>query len=167
LTDDLIWVGVQYNYCSRTISAGPGVFEMGMTLGELTKAIQQHIDLEMDSEVAQGMAEHALGFFGFYNRIIDNALEPTDRNLFYMFQDYNLLTTESEETTLWDGREWRIHYWKFKPDLRESVEAYMQRSKKTEEIDPFADVYSSGDAGQIWTRESEKVVNPNAFTSDW
>ena len=43
----------------------------------------------------------------------------------------------------------------------------MQRSKKTEEIDPFADVYSSGDAGQIWTRESEKVVNPNAFTSDW
>ena len=140
---------------------------MGMTLGELTKAIQQHIDLEMDSEVAQGMAEHALGFFGFYNRIIDNALEPTDRNLFYMFQDYNLLTTESEETTLWDGREWRIHYWKFKPDLRESVEAYMQRSKKTEEIDPFGDVYLSGDAGQIWTRESEIVVNPNAFTSDW
>ena len=140
---------------------------MGMTLGELTKAIQQHIDLEVDSEVAQGMAEHALGFFGFYNRIIDNALEPTDRNLFYMFQDYNLLTTESEETTLWDGREWRIHYWKFKPDLRESVEAYMQRSKKTEEIDPFGDVYLSGDAGQIWTRESEKVVNPNAFTSDW
>lgn len=167
LTDDLIWVGIQYNYCSRSNCSGRGVLEMGMTLGELTRAIQQHIDLEMDDEVAQGMAEHALGFFGFYNRIIDNALEPTDRNLFYMFQDYNLLTTESEETTLWDGREWRIHYWKFKPDLRESVEAYMQRSKKTEEIDPFADIYSSGDAGQIWTRESEKVVNPNAFTSDW
>ena len=59
---------------------------MGMTLGELTKAIQQHIDLEMDSEVAQGMAEHALGFFGFYNRIIDNALEPTDRNLSTCFR---------------------------------------------------------------------------------
>ena len=43
---------------------------MTMTLAELTKAIQQHIDLEMDAEVAQGMAEHALGFFGFYNRII-------------------------------------------------------------------------------------------------
>ena len=46
--------------------------DMTMTLAELTKAIQQHIDLEMDAEVAQGMAEHALGFFGFYNRIIDN-----------------------------------------------------------------------------------------------
>ena len=53
---------------------GGGGFEMGMTLGELTKAIQQHIDLDMDSEFAQGIAEHALGFFGFYNRIIDNAL---------------------------------------------------------------------------------------------
>ena len=72
--------------------------------------------MEMDPEVAGGMAEHVLGFFGFYDRIIDNALEPTDRNLFYMFQDYDLLTTESEETTLWDGREWRIHYWRFKPD---------------------------------------------------
>ena len=144
-----------------------GGFQMSMTLGDLTKAIQQAVDLDMEDEVAQGMAEHALGFFGFYNRIIDNALEPTDRNLFYMFQDVNLLTTESEETTLWDGREWRIHYWKFKPDLREIVEAYMQRSKKTEDIDPYGDVYSSGDAGQIWTRESEKVVSPNAFTSDW
>lgn len=149
------------------VKSGGGGFQMSMTLGDLTKAIQQAVDLDMEDEVAQGMAEHALGFFGFYNRIIDNALEPTDRNLFYMFQDVNLLTTESEETTLWDGREWRIHYWKFKPDLRESVEAYMQRSKKTEDIDPYGDVYSSGDAGQIWTRESEKVVNPNAFTSDW
>ncbi len=138
---------------------------MGMTLPELTKAIQQHIDLDMDTEVAQGMAEHALGFFGFYNRIIDNALEPTDRNLFYMFQDYDLLTTESEETTLWDGREWRIHYWKFKPDLRERVEAYMQRNLQEEDIDPFADIYST-DGPSIWTREAERITNPNAFTSD-
>ena len=95
---------------------------MGMTIAELTEAIRQHIDKEMEAEVASGMAEHALGFFGFYDRIIDNALEPTDRNLFYMFQDYDLLTTESEETTLWDGREWRIHYWRFKPELKENWE---------------------------------------------
>ena len=103
---------------------------------------------------------------GFYNRIIDNALEPTDRNLFYMFQDYDLLTTESEETTLWDGREWRIHYWKFKPDLKERMESYMQRQRQPEDIDPFADIYGT-DGRTIWTRESEKVANPNAFTSDW
>ena len=54
-----------------------------MTLNELTEAIRQHIDTEMDAEVASGMAEHALGFFGFYDRIIDNALEPTDSCLLY------------------------------------------------------------------------------------
>ncbi len=135
-----------------------------MTMMELTEAIRQHIDMEMDPEVAGGMAEHALGFFGFYDRIIDNALEPTDRNLFYMFQDYDLLTTESEETTLWDGREWRIHYWRFKPELRERVEAYMNREVEVVEVDPFGDVY--GDAGSIWMREGDKPVNPNAFTSD-
>ena len=135
-----------------------------MTMAELTEAIRQHIDMEMDPEVACGMAEHALGFFGFYDRIIDNALEPTDRNLFYMFQDYDLLTTESEETTLWDGREWRIHYWRFKPELRERVEAYMNREVEVVEVDPFGDVY--GDAGSIWTRDGDKPKNPNAFTSD-
>jgi len=169
----------EVNMCRKTIhngsrgrlSAMPGQslrggIKMGMTMGELTRAIQQHIDTEMDSEVAQGMAEHALGFFGFYNRIIDNALEPTDRNLFYMFQDYDLLTTESEETTLWDGREWRIHYWKFKPDLRERVEAYMQRNLEPEDIDPFADIYG-GNGAAIWTKEAERVKNPNAFNAKW
>lgn len=137
---------------------------MGMTLDELTEAIRQHIDMEMEKDVASGMAEHALGFFGFYNRIIDNALEPTDRNLFYMFQDYDLLTTESEETTLWDGREWRIHYWKFKQGLREKVESYMSRQVKDVKIDPFGDVY--GDVGEVvWNRSMEKVANPNAFNA--
>ena len=139
---------------------------MGLTLQDLTQAIRNRVDADMEVSVAESIAEHALGFFGFSNRIIDNALEPNDRNLFYQLQDYDLLTTESEETTLWDGREWRIHYWKFKPDLRERVEAYMQRALQTEDIDPYSDIYAI-DASTIWTRESEKVKNPNAFTSDW
>ena len=72
----------------------------GDDIKRIDRSIRQHIDTEMDVKVASGMAEHALGFFGFYDRIIDNALEPTDRNLFYMFQDYDLLTTESEETAV-------------------------------------------------------------------
>ena len=90
---------------------------MGLKLQDLTQAIRNRVDADMEVSVAESIAEHALGFFGFSNRIIDNALEPNDRNLFYQLQDYDLLTTESEETTLWDGREWRIHYWKFKPPL--------------------------------------------------
>ena len=138
---------------------------MGMSLHELTEAIRQHIDSEMEADVASGMAEHALGFFGFYERIIDNALEPTDRNLFYMFQDYDLLTTESEETTLWDGREWRIHYWRFKPELREKVLSYMDSTKEEIEVDPFSDIY--GEIGEmVWNRDDDMPSNPNAFTND-
>ena len=115
---------------------------MGMTLAELTLAIRRKVDIEMEVIVAESIAEHALGFFGFSNRIIDNALEPTDRNLFYQLQDYDLLTTESEETTLWDGREWRIHYWKFKPDAREFARRAMNEDAQAKEDEGrYAGIY--------------------------
>jgi len=114
---------------------------MGLTLAQLTQAIRHKVDIDMETAVAESIAEHALGFFGFSNRIIDNALEPTDRNLFYQLQDYDLLTTESEETTLWDGREWRIHYWKFKADAEELARLSAVEDKSEEEEDPYAGIY--------------------------
>ena len=114
---------------------------MGMTLAELTQAIRSKVDSEMEVIVAESIAEHALGFFGFSNRIIDNALEPTDRNLFYQLQDYELLTTESEETTLWDGREWRIHYWKFKADAREFARRAKTEGENKDAEVPYAGIY--------------------------
>ena len=111
---------------------------MGLKLQDLTQAIRNRVDADMEISVAESIADHALGFFGFSNRIIDNALEPNDRNLFYQLQDYDLLTTESEETTLWDGREWRIHYWKFKPNASQ----YAARGDDDdEEEDPYAGLY--------------------------
>ena len=114
---------------------------MGLTLAQLTQAIRRKVDIDMETVVAESIAEHALGFFGFSNRIIDNALEPTDRNLFYQLQDYDLLTTESEETTLWDGREWRIHYWKFKSNAEELARLWEQKEDSSEEEDPYAGIY--------------------------
>jgi len=114
---------------------------MGLTLAQLTQAIRYKVDIDMETAVAESIAEHALGFFGFSNRIIDNALEPTDRNLFYQLQDYDLLTTESEETTLWDGREWRIHYWKFKANAEELARLSAVEDKSEEEEDPYAGIY--------------------------
>ena len=115
---------------------------MGLTLAQLTSAIRSKVDSDMEVVVAESIAEHALGFFGFSNRIIDNALEPTDRNLFYQLQDYDLLTTESEETTLWDGREWRIHYWKFKANAEEFARAAAEAALLNQkDKDPYADVY--------------------------
>mgnify|MGYP001403754036 FL=1 len=127
---------------------------MGLTLAQLTQAIRRKVDEDMETVVAEGIAEHALGFFGFSNRIIDNALEPNDRNLFYQLQDYDLLTTESEETTLWDGREWRIHYWKFKSTAEAFALAAMDmRNKKEVDEDPYAGIYDDMPAN-LWKERS-------------
>ena len=92
-----------------------GNMERIITLNRLTEAIinsyQEH---NMSKDDAQNMAYHILIIFGFGDRIVDNILEPEDRDLFYMLEDFGLLVTEREETTLYDGREWRIHYWLLK-----------------------------------------------------
>jgi len=88
-----------------------------LTVEDLTQAILNSIDREdMESDAARQMANHVLNFFGFNDTIIDNILEPEDRDAFYMLEDLGLLQTEREETTLYDGREWRIHYWMFRKD---------------------------------------------------
>jgi DNA-binding transcriptional ArsR family regulator len=89
-----------------------------VTVEDLTLAIKNSIDknVGMEEEQAYMLARHVLNFFGYSDRIIDNILEPEDRDAFYMLEDAGLLTTEREETTLYDGREWRIHYWLFRKD---------------------------------------------------
>lgn len=91
--------------------------ESVLTLENLTIAIRNGIDREgMPEEQAKEMAQHILNFFGYSERMIDNVLEPEDRDAFYMLEDTGILTTEREETTLYDGREWRIHYWLFRKE---------------------------------------------------
>ncbi len=88
-----------------------------LTVDDLTRAIRNSIDRRgMPDEEARHMAQHVMNFFGYSERIIDNILEPEDRDAFYMLEDSGLLTTEREETTLYDGREWRIHYWLFRKE---------------------------------------------------
>ena len=83
----------------------------------LAKAIRRSVGHEgMRPEDARSIAAHVLNFFGFNERIIDNVLEPDDRDTFYMLEDTGILETERDETTLYDGREWRIHYWMFRKD---------------------------------------------------
>jgi hypothetical protein len=83
----------------------------------LAKAIRRSVGHDgMRAEDASAIAAHVLNFFGFNERIIDNVLEPDDRDTFYMLEDSGILETERDETTLYDGREWRIHYWMFRKD---------------------------------------------------
>ena len=101
-----------------------------LTVDDLTRAIQNSIDKAgMKEDEARTMAQHVLNFFGYNDRIIDNVLEPEDRDAFYMLEDSGLLTTEREETTLYDGREWRIHYWMFR---KEKIMQLVQTSRALE-----------------------------------
>lgn len=83
-------------------------------IDELSLAISKGLSLQnrsMSQEEAFEAAEHLINFFGYSDRVIDNMLEPEDRDAFYTMEDIGVLQTEREETTLFDGREWRIHYW--------------------------------------------------------
>jgi len=58
-----------------------------LTVDDLTRAIKNSIDRTgMKEEEARAMAQHVLNFFGYSERIIDNVLEPEDRDAFYMLE---------------------------------------------------------------------------------
>ena len=113
-----------------------------ITVDDLTLAIEHSIDSDMklEHEEAFDLAQHVLNFFGYSNRIIDNVLEPEDRDAFYMLEDSGVLTTEREEITLYDGREWRIHYWLFK---NEKIQDLINNIKPVQEevVEETEDIY--------------------------
>ena len=85
-----------------------------ITLDDLSKAISNRVGIDIDE--AQRDAGFVMDIFGFDDRVIDNVLDPEDRQLFYILEEEGMLTTEREETTLYDGREWRTHYWRLRKD---------------------------------------------------
>ncbi len=122
-----------------------------LTVEHLTKAIKNSIDKAgMPEEEARAMAQHVMNFFGYSERIIDNVLEPEDRDAFYMLEDAGILMTEREETTLYDGREWRIHYWMFRKE-RISELITGRRSSDASEAEN-SNVYDEVPE-DIWSRE--------------
>lgn len=96
-------------------------------------AISNRIGIEEEDAVRD--ANFVMDIFGFDDRVIDNVLEPEDRQLFYILEEEGMLTTEREETTLYDGREWRTHYWLFKKNqvfLMSEEEREVRRRKKAQ-----------------------------------
>jgi hypothetical protein len=90
-------------------------YDSPVTVEDFAKAIKNSINrAELKEEDARLMAEHVLNFFGFHDRMIDNMLETDDRDSFYILEDAGLLKSDREETTTYDGREWRINYWLLK-----------------------------------------------------
>ncbi|MDP6156491.1 MAG: hypothetical protein QF682_10245 [Candidatus Thermoplasmatota archaeon] len=115
-----------------------------LTVGHLSRAIISSMgEYNMSKDEAEDMAQHVLNFFGYSDRIIDNVLQPDDRDLFYMMEDNGLMVTAREETTLFDGRDWRIHYWLFKKDrVFELADPNRKRSQQKND-DPVSKLYNT------------------------
>ena len=113
-----------------------------VTVEDLTKAIMNSPNNRgLREDAARDIARHVLNFFGYSDRIIDNVLEPEDRDTFYMLEDATILTTEREETTLYDGREWRINYWLFRKDkIRQLMDDDGKSGAEEEEETVYDDI---------------------------
>jgi len=68
---------------------------------------------DISDERAGEIAIAVSNFFGYSDMIIDNSIESDERSMFYILEDAKILTTDREEVTMFDGREWRIHRFLF------------------------------------------------------
>lgn len=113
---------------------------MIITLEDLAMAIAARVDIDLESALKD--ANFVMDLFGFEDRIIDNILEPEDRQLFYILEEEGMLLTEREETTIYDGRSWRTHYWFLNKEtiLKYKEEGRRKREEKKKEEDA-AEIY--------------------------
>jgi hypothetical protein len=92
-----------------------------ITVKKLAAALQKR--LGRASEEALEEARVVMNYFGFHDTIIDNAVEPEDRKLFYTLQEAGLLRSYWETVPLLDGRHWRIFYWQLDEKTLERLAA--------------------------------------------
>ena len=82
-----------------------------VTQTEVRTALKATVGRTMSDEELDALAEYVLSFFGYESEVIDNKLDPDDRDVFYMLEEAGLLSTRQEEVFIKKGKLWRIHYW--------------------------------------------------------
>lgn len=92
------------------------------------------------------LAEYLLGFFGYGTEVVDNVLQPDDRDVFYMLEEEGLLSTRQEEVLVTPGKLWRLHYWVLRVDRLKDA---MQDGR--EEKEEYKALYDSI-ADEVWVR---------------
>ncbi|MEA3457978.1 MAG: DUF6015 family protein [Candidatus Thermoplasmatota archaeon] len=106
------------------------IFVNIITLNVMSKAIANKTGIK--KEKAKRIAGFIMDLFGYDNRIIDNILKPEDRQLLYMLEAEDLLTTGRDEEKLYDGREWLTHYWELrKSNILKYAKNGIKKDKRT------------------------------------
>ena len=113
---------------------------------DLAKVLERKMQIEYEEALA--LAEFVLDIFGLEDRVIDNILEPSDRQLFYFLEGSGVLSTGRETISLYDGRDWRIHYWIFN---RDKIINQLQIEEEKKEEKKEENVYDMLPA-EVWAR---------------
>lgn len=126
-------------------------------IDDLAYAINNKLLEKKDYISAKKTAFLVKNFFGYSDRMLDNILKQDERDLFYSLESKDFLKAEVEDNNLYDGREWRTHYWSFK---KESIFEAMKKAKKTiiEEVDvedEFAAELYNEIPDDVWQRDSD------------
>lgn len=85
-----------------------------VTVETLARALVDRLGIP--AQEAEAQAEYVLDMFGFEGEVLDNLLEPEDRQLFYSMEAHGIVTARSEETPLHNGQDWRTHSWTLRHD---------------------------------------------------
>lgn len=104
-------------------------------LGEFKEAVKIVLrDKSIEPDEAERIAEKVMNLFGYDKSITDNLLSSHERDLFYLLEDYDILTTEEETAYLPSGKRWRIHYWKIKENkIRDIIRKEKEKAEEEEE----------------------------------
>ena len=125
-----------------------------LTVDRLADAIKKRVgDESMCEDTSHLLAEHVMNFFGYSDRVIDNVLHPEDRDTFYMLEDSGLLETEREEINLYDGREWRIHYWRLCKEVVKELEELRPLLQEMDDQEEETSIYEDI-PGDLWNRST-------------
>ena len=106
---------------------------MTVTVEQLAKAIERRLARSHDE--AYRTAVRVMDYFGFESFIIDNAIDPEDRKMFYTLHDAGILRSSWETVLLLSGRNWRIFYWEINAGDIERI------AGETDEARPDEPVY--------------------------
>jgi len=115
---------------------------------EFKKAVIKVLkDRDIEPEESEVIAEKVMNLFGYDKSITDNILSSRERDLFYMLEDYDILTTEEETAYLPSGKKWRIHYWKIKDDKIKKILSEKKEKEKVEDKSVYDDL-----SDEVWKR---------------
>ena len=96
------------------------------------------------------MADDIITLFGFDNAVIDNRLEPKQRDLFYKLEETGLMHTQQEEVTLAKGKVWRLHYWFLNRELILKLSRGLEDKVEADEFAVYAEMEE-----EVWTKHGE------------